>query len=158
MNRQKLIHAYIELHSPNPAAISVVFNRGSFSHCATRAVVKRFQAEVDERRLGGRWYQKPASERLTILASPESFEAGHPHYHGLIRLPADDLERYGFEGIAALYNEQFAAIHDGGSLLIKPLTDPERWVSYCSKETDLINGDPSKVLWTGDFLPRYVRA
>lgn len=158
MDRQQLIQAYIELHSPNPAAISIVFNRSSFSHSAAQAVVKRFQAEVDERRLGGRWYQKPTSERLAILASPELFEAGHPHYHGLIRLPADDLERYGFEGVAALYNEQFAAIHEGGSLLIKPLTDPERWVAYCSKETDLINGDPSKVLWTGNFLPRYVRA
>lgn len=158
MDRQKLIEACIKSYSPNPAAISIVFNRRSFSHSATQAIVKRFQAEVDERRLGGRWYQSPASARLAILASPELFDAGHPHYHGLSRIPADDLARYGFEGVAALYNEQFSAIHEGGSLLIKPLTDPERWVAYCSKETDLINGDPSKLLWTGNFLPRYVRA
>lgn len=158
MSRRRIVKECVDWYSPNPAAISIVFNRSSFSHSATKAIVKNFQANVDERRLGGRFYQKPPNDRLAILASPELFDAGHPHYHGLIRLPADDLERCGFEGLASLYNEQFAAIHAGGSLLIKPLTDPEGWVAYCSKETDLINGDPSKVLWAGEFLPRYIQA
>lgn len=158
MNRSRIVKECIDWYSPNPAAISIVFNRSSFSHSATKAIVKKFHVSVDERRLGGRYYQKHPRDRLAILASPELFDAGHPHYHGLIRLPTDDLERYGFEGLAALYNEQFAAIHEGGSLLIKPLTDPERWVAYCSKETDLINGDPMKVLWAGEFLPRFIEA
>ena len=117
--------------------------------------VRTLAQRIDERRLGGRWYQKPHADRLHLQASPELWAEGHPHYHGIIRLPADDLANLGFDGLANRYAAEFAGICPGGSLLIKPMDDPTGWVRYCSKEVSLINDDPNQngqVVWTHNFL------
>ncbi len=113
--------------------------------------LRKLGQRIDKRRLGGRFYNRPPDERLLFHVAPELFNAGHPHYHGLIRLPQDDLIEFGFDGVAALYREEFARIQEGGSLRVTPLTEAPRWISYCSKEGDLVSGE--HVVSSQEFIP-----
>lgn len=124
-------------------AITIVFNRSNLTlPTAEKSVLEFFRLE-DRRRLGGRYYAKPERQRSMVLLSPEKFREGHPHYHGLIRLP----EEYRYAGGAADYEAQldrtFSKVFPGGSIRLSNLDDPEGWVAYASKENDLIGGTSS---------------
>lgn len=151
MHRQLVTSGLLDWLSPNPAAITIVFNRSYVSRHQARASLRTLGQRIDKRRLGGKFYRRPPNERLLFHVAPELFTAGHPHYHGLIRLPQDDLNEFGFDGVTALYREEFARIQDGGSLLIAPLTDAQRWISYCSKDGDLVSGE--HIVSSHEFIP-----
>lgn len=155
MNQDKLTSEFIGWFNPNAAAITIVFNKERLLRSTAQLYMSTLAKRIDERRLGGRWYEKPHADRLHLQAAPELWDEGHPHYHGIIRIPADDLARFGFDGVSEEYAAEFGRVCPGGSLLIKSMDNPEGWVRYCSKEVSLINDDPNqngKVVWTHSFL------
>ena len=151
MKRKLVTSGLLDWLSPNPAAITIVFNRRHISRQQARTSLRTLGQRIDKRRLGGKFYRRPPNERLLFHVAPELFTAGHPHYHGLIRLPQDDLNEFGFDGVAALYQEEFAGIQEGGSLHVTRMTDPQGWISYCSKDGDLVSGE--RIVSSHDFIP-----
>lgn len=117
-------------------AITFVFNRNSLGKQKGNEALREFHRLVDKDRFGGRYYAKPESERLWFRVSPEKWDT-HPHFHGLIVLPNEQLEESGFTAICEKYEAIWQEICPGGSLCIKPLHDAPGWASYASKENSL---------------------
>ncbi len=142
ITREKLTKAYLDWFGiDNTFAITFVYNRNSVSLSEGAELLREFHRRVDEKRLGGRYYQYPEEDRLRFRVVPEKWDA-HPHCHGIIRLDADRMTR---EELGAHINELEAIWRDvapGGSLKINRLSreNPEGWLRYASKEHDLLDG------------------
>lgn len=73
------------------------------------------------------------------MVAPEMFRVGHPHYHGFLSIPDDDLAKYGRDGAMCLYEATWKLLAPSGSMMCAPLI-PDKvggWADYCSKENDL---------------------
>lgn len=140
ITEKKLANAYLEWFGNNTYAITFVFNRNVVSRIDGGDRLREFHRLVDQKRLGGRYYRYPETYRLRFRVVPEQWDV-NPHFHGLIRLPSDDLDRLGFEALVLEYQEIWERVAPGGSLDIRPLWEPEAWVKYCSKEHLLSDGE-----------------
>jgi len=146
LERQELRASFGEWYSKkNAIAVTFTTNR-SVPYAVLRDYLKKFSARVDERRLGGRYYQAPLESRLDFLLVPEHLNAGNSHLHGFLVPPEDDLQQWGLDRLEAEYDAVWGAICPGGSIHFEPLGDPAGWAAYCSKENDLIGSD--KAIWS----------
>lgn len=117
-------------------AITLVFNRSNLGKQKGSEILREFHRLVDKDRLGGRYYEKPESERLWLRVAPEKWDT-HPHFHGLIVLPEDQIADYGLDAVCEKYEAIWNEVCPGGSLRIEALSDGPGWVSYASKENSL---------------------
>ncbi|RYG90537.1 MAG: hypothetical protein EON58_19060 [Alphaproteobacteria bacterium] len=122
-------------------AITIVLNRSAISNQRADSAILNFFREEDKRRLGGRYYEKHHSVRSMALLAPEKFRDGHPHYHGLIRLPPEYRFADGLEQYQASLSNSFDQVFAGSSIRLSDMTAPEGWIGYASKETDLLGGE-----------------
>ncbi|MGE5565973.1 MAG: hypothetical protein ACM3YN_07465 [Parcubacteria group bacterium] len=139
MTIKNILTAYGDwYHRRNGIAVTFVANQ-DWSKSTFESRLKTFHETVDRRRLGGRFYSKQADVRLDFMVAPEMFGCGHPHYHGFLSLPDDDLAKYGRDGTMRLYEATWRMLTPSGSLLCADLI-PDKlgtWAEYCSKENDL---------------------
>lgn len=138
MTREEITKAYYKWFGPTTHAITFVYNKNSVSLTKGGAALREFHRLVDQQRLGGRFYRAPEEARLRFRVVTEKWDA-HPHCHGIIRLRADDLAVHGLEGLDHAYNQIWHSVVPGGSIKIRPVTDPVAWVNYASKERDLLD-------------------
>jgi hypothetical protein len=137
-NREELTKAYYEWFGPTTHAVTFVYNRNNVSLTKGGEMLREYHRLVDQKRLGGKFYRASPEDRLWFRVVTEKWDI-HPHCHGIIRLPADDLAANGLEAIDQAYNQIWQSVIPGGSLKIQPVTDPLAWVNYASKEHDLLN-------------------
>lgn len=154
--RDAVINGWGKHYAPNnPLAVTFVFNWASTSQFKAKSKLQIFQKIIDEDRLGPRFYKRKAGRRLDFLVAPEKFQAGHPHYHGLMALPADDLDRRGVTGAMQHYRDTWKAVVPSGGLHIEPVWDLPGWIAYSSKENSLSESDIA--IWSvSDFTPSRV--
>lgn len=117
-------------------AITFVFNQKNLGRTKGYEALREFHRLVDKDRLGGRYYEKSESERLWFRVVPEKWDV-HPHFHGLIVLPKEQVAEHGFDAICEKYEAIWNELYPGGSLRIEALHDGPGWVSYASKENSL---------------------
>ncbi|PVM71276.1 hypothetical protein [Caulobacter radicis] len=87
-----------------------------------------------------------------MLLVPEKFGDGHPHFHGILAFPPDDLHRLGETHLIEEYQKAWKATVPSGTLEIRPIYDPDGWIAYCSKESSLSLSD--NATWSlADFVP-----
>lgn len=134
--KENLAKAHLDWMGDNVHAITFVFNKNIVSASSGGEALREFHRRVDKERLGGRYYRYPENQRLRLRVVPEKWDI-HPHYHGLIDLPSDDLAREGLEALELRYNRIWQSVVPGGSIKISPISDPMGWFAYASKETDL---------------------
>jgi len=85
-----------------------------------------FDARVCKQVLGRRWNRKPLSDRYTGVYVLEYGRSGtYPHWHGLIKTPDGDLERY-----RACMEKAWGRFR-GWSVFFE--TDPEKVADYSTK-------------------------
>jgi hypothetical protein len=139
VTRKRILSAYGEwYYSRNGIAVTFVANQ-NWSKSIFEDRLRIFHQTIDRRRLGGRYYSKEADIRLDFVVAPEMFSCGHPHYHGFLSIPDDDLSKYGKDGTMRLYEATWKMLTPSGSLQCADLI-PDRvggWAEYCSKENDL---------------------
>lgn len=153
IDKQAVISGWSEYYAPKlPVAVTFVFNWKSASNRTARLKLKEFHARVDRQRFGSRFYKEKADKRLDFLVSPEKFKDGHPHYHGLLAFPPEDLILNGFDALGERYQAIWASVVPGGSLDIKQVWDADGWIAYASKENSLSTSDVA--IWSvADFVP-----
>jgi len=164
LTRTKLTEAYYEWFGKTSHAITFVYNRNHVSLSKGGEALREFHRRVDQKRLGGKFYTKPDELRLRFIVVTEKWDA-HPHCHGIIRLPPDDLADKGLEAIERAYNEIWQEIVPSGSITIRPISDDLGWANYASKEHDLFDGSLAldslmqnpKEPWTLQIAPRATR-
>jgi hypothetical protein len=157
-HKQQLHAAYGELFaSKKPLAVTFTANR-DLPFTGLKSLLKTFQRNIDERRLGSRFYEHPFDERLEFLVAPEHLDAGNPHFHGLLVPPNDDLERFGLDGLVLEYRAEWQSVAPAGDLHAQAIHDVAGWIGYSSKEHSLATGD--KVIWSHvDFVsPKAARS
>jgi hypothetical protein len=139
LSKREILAAYGEwYHRRSGIAVTFVANQ-DWSKRTFEDRLKTFHKTIDRRRLGGRFYSKEAHRRLNFMVAPEMFREGHPHYHGFLSLPGDDLSKYGRDGAMRLYEATWKLLVPSGSMMCTDLI-PNRlggWAEYCSKENDL---------------------
>lgn len=138
MNSSYLVESWINWLGPHSFAITFVFNRNCITSKNGGECIRTFQKIIDKRRLGGRFYTKPENARLRLRVVAEKWNE-HPHCHGIIVLPDDDIASMTFDEIQSCYSEAWQKVVPGGSLLIAPITDAPSWIRYSSKERDLLD-------------------
>ena len=135
----------------NPAAITFVFNNDYYSLNQAKEKLKKFHRIADERRLGQYFYKKKPIQRLDFLVSPEKFDCGHPHYHGIIAIPERELLDRQLHQVAELYQQTWQEVAPAGSLVLRPLFDVRGWLEYSSKENCISTSD--RTIWSiSDFV------
>lgn len=140
ITREKLTKEYLNWFGADKTfAITFVYNKNSVSLAMGAELLRVFHQRVDEKRLGGRYYQYREEDRLRFRVVPEKWDT-HPHCHGIIRLDADKMTSEELEAHIKDLEAIWREIIPGGSLKITPLHDPEGWVKYASKEHDLLDG------------------
>lgn len=138
MDTTSLNQAYLDWMGSYTYAITFVFNLNNLGKLKGAEALREFHRLVDKDRFGGRYYEKTDSERLWFRVVPEKWRA-HPHFHGLIVLPEDQVRQHGFDAVCEKYESIWKEVCPGGSLLIEPLHDGPGWVSYASKENSLVS-------------------
>lgn len=138
MNRKDAEKAYVEWMGSCACAVTFVFNHKNLGKTEGYEALREFHRLVDKDRFGGRYYERGPHERLWFNVAPEKWDA-HPHFHGLIVLPKDQVADLGFEAVCEKYQQIWKEVFPSGSLVIKALHDGPGWASYCSKENSLTN-------------------
>jgi hypothetical protein len=153
LTKDAVISGWIEYYAlKNPLAVTFVFNWNTANTYKANNKLREFHKVIDEERLGCRFYKRKPERRLDFLVAPEKFQAGHPHYHGLMSLPFDELERRGVPGAIQHYQAAWKAVVPSGGLHIEPVWDLEGWIAYSSKENCLAASDLA--VWSvSDFVP-----
>lgn len=136
MDKKLLEKAYIDWMGDSTYAITLVFNRKNLGRQKGCEALREFHRLVDKDRFGGRYYNRPQNERLWFRVSPEKWDT-HPHFHGLIVLPKEQVTEYGFDAVCEKYQAIWNTACKGGSLRIEVLHDGPGWISYASKENSL---------------------
>jgi hypothetical protein len=135
----------------NPAAVTFVFNNDNHNFKSAKDTLRQFHRLMDERRLGHYFYKRKSNQRLDFLVSPEKFDCGHPHYHGIIAIPEQELSDRQFHQVAETYQQAWRQVADAGSLELKPLFDAVGWLEYSSKENCISTSD--RTIWSiSDFV------
>ncbi|MNS34785.1 hypothetical protein D3C72_669200 [compost metagenome] len=115
--------------------VTLTFNWGSaVSPHAARARLREFSRALDRRRLGGRFYQFAAADRTMFSLVPEKFDAGYPHFHGLIRVPDDQNATRPPRDYPAFITDCWKEVTPSGTIALAPLRD-DGALFYATKET-----------------------
>lgn len=149
MNKASLIRGYLSLFPRDcSVASSFVFNynRSNFPLC--REKLKEFGREVDYNAFGSRFYKRSLQERMLFVVAPEMFDAGHPHFHGLLKFNSRHLDERGPLVSMLLYEDIWQRVVPGGSALFKYMHAPREWCAYSTKETSFAD---DKAIWSCDF-------
>ncbi|MGQ2989775.1 MAG: hypothetical protein ACT6RD_00145 [Brevundimonas sp.] len=136
MNKKLIEKAYAAWMGECACAITIVFNQKNVGLHKGYEAIREFHRLVDRDRFGGRYYERPERERLWFRVSPEKWD-DHPHFHGLIVLPKDQVAAEGFDAVREKYAAFWSELYPNGSLRIEALHDGPGWVSYASKENSL---------------------
>ena len=128
--------AYTQWYASGEAfMVTLTFNWGNaVSPSAARVRLRDFSRALDRQRLGGRYYQFAATDRTMFSLVPEKFEAGYPHFHGLLRVPDDSNAAFSPPDYASFVIGCWKQVTPSGTNVLKPLRD-EGALCYATKET-----------------------
>ena len=93
-----------------------------------RDKVKAFQARMDRKLLGRKWYKKPTTDRLFFIAFPEHINSNF-HYHLLLKFPKCPIEIMAKHMIDCMWKD----IVPKGSTNTQ-LIQNDGCIQYCLKE------------------------
>lgn len=121
--------------------VSLTFNlRGLANMPTAKTRIRGFSRELDQRRLGQRFYERPASERILFMLIPEMQDCAMLHFHGALRLP-DDRRAIRTPADYPTYIAQcWRNVVPSGTCDVQPLRDAGALL-YATKETFLSSDD-----------------
>lgn len=121
--------------------MTLTFNlRGVTVRPIARERLKRFSRELDERRLGGRYYEAAVRRRALFLLVPEKEDCAMLHYHGLFREPDDSASLFTPASYPEFLTACWREVVPSGTCDVQPLRDVGA-LRYATKETWLNSND-----------------
>lgn len=138
----RLLDAWTSFFQERPAYfVTVTFNwRGGMHKSRARERLRIFSRQLDQRRLGSRFYEHPPSERTLFMFVPEAEDCAMLHYHGLLREPDDSNSKYVPDDYKSFIAECWKSVVPSGTCDVQNLTDSGA-LFYSTKETSFNSDD-----------------
>lgn len=127
--------------------VTLTFNwKGSYCDRSCANSLKSLSRALDEKRLGGRFYEHTFPDRTLFFFIPEKLDS-YAHYHGLVREPDNRSARNVTLSFTDLLADCWREVSPAGNIDVQPLRD-EGALFYASKETSL---DSDQAIFSFDY-------
>lgn len=118
--------------------VTLTFNwRDGVRLASATGALRDLSHDLDEARLGGRFYRYGAPDRTLFLMMPEKFDS-YPHFHGLCMRPDDAKARVPVADFPAHIEHCWRRVVPGGTVDCKALRSAGS-LDYATKETGVMS-------------------